>query len=258
MSLLTQKNLSDLGNIKALTIYRHAKHVEANCKKALAFCVGSDIPYRDYKGTFPSGTNWEDYLVWIKEKMYRAENKATVEDLVDKDDSLGLNEGEANESTKQSADIEDKMPSNKYFKGFLTFALWDYIPPDGGEKYKCSFVSTIVDKDEKVKMKDGRAFALKSDASEKAHAKLEVRGVDRLNQDENDKFKIMIDIMVKGREEISQQRLYKCCWSKIEFKLRYAESRIKEIKEELKGLKDDSDRDSDDDVVTKTKELKAR
>ena len=52
--------------------------------------------------------------------------------------------------------------------------------------------------------------------------------------------------------------MYKCRRSNIEFELRYAESRIKEIKEELKELKDNSDSgsDSDDDVETKTKELK--
>ena len=62
-SLLTRKNLSNYVDISADSLYRHAKDVEANCKKALAICTASDSPYRIFNGDFPSGTNRDDYLV---------------------------------------------------------------------------------------------------------------------------------------------------------------------------------------------------
>jgi hypothetical protein len=67
-SLLTRKNLSSLVDIKADTLYRHAKEVEANCKKALSLCMRNDSPYKNFNGTFPSGTNWMDYLFCIRKK----------------------------------------------------------------------------------------------------------------------------------------------------------------------------------------------
>ena len=57
-SLLTRKNLSNPVDIQPMTLYRHAKEVEMNCKKALAICVGEDSSYLNLNGTFPSGTNW--------------------------------------------------------------------------------------------------------------------------------------------------------------------------------------------------------
>ena len=38
-SLLTSKNLSNPQDISGETLYRHAKEVEANCKKALSLCL---------------------------------------------------------------------------------------------------------------------------------------------------------------------------------------------------------------------------
>ena len=41
-----------------------------NCKKALALCLASDSPYRNFSTTgFPSGTDWPDYICWLKQKM---------------------------------------------------------------------------------------------------------------------------------------------------------------------------------------------
>ena len=62
MSLLTRKNLSNPADVTELSLFRHAKEVEANSKKALALCLSEESPYKSFNGTFPSGTNWHDYL----------------------------------------------------------------------------------------------------------------------------------------------------------------------------------------------------
>ena len=85
-TLLTRRNLSNFVDIQPSTLFRHAKEVEANCKKALAICLAEDSPYRSYDGIFPSGTNREDYLLWLRKKMYLATTNTTMEDLVDDDD----------------------------------------------------------------------------------------------------------------------------------------------------------------------------
>ena len=53
---------------------------------------------------------------------------------------------------------------------------------------------------------------------------------------------------------MQKQRLFKCRVNKIEFELRFAASRINEIREELKELKEDAD--SDNNIDLETKQLK--
>ena len=84
VGLLTRKNKSNPANISANTLYLNAKKVEANCKKALTLCMGSSSPYKNFSGTFPSGTNWFDYLRWVIDKM--------DVDLVNKSLNSDLNE----------------------------------------------------------------------------------------------------------------------------------------------------------------------
>ena len=200
-SLLTRKNIGNLVDIKPLTLYRHAKDVEANCKKALSVCLHPDSPYSNFNGTFPSGTNWEDYLVWIKQKMYDFENKASVEDLLDEDsagnevderdeDEDGINNSmdviedscnygnTANDATeRKSTVIANEIPPGEYFKGFIAFALWGYIPHSGGEQYKSALIGTIVEKEAKAKKENGRAAVMQEENEEKCHMKeLEKRG----------------------------------------------------------------------------------
>ena len=192
-SLLTRKNLGNMVDIKALTLYQHAKDVEANFKKAMSFCSQTGSPYHNFNGTFPSGTNWEDYLIWIRQKMYDCGNKASVEDLLDgdtaqdegderdKEDEDGNNNltdgnsnaadgtedrSNANNATDastgtKSTDGTDELPPGEYFKGFLAFALWGYIPPKGGERYKSILIKTVVNKVPKAEKADGRAAVKK-------------------------------------------------------------------------------------------------
>ena len=56
VSMLTRKNLSNPIDISSETLFRHAKDVEANAKKAFALCTSALSPYKDFKGSFASGT----------------------------------------------------------------------------------------------------------------------------------------------------------------------------------------------------------
>ena len=136
-SLLTRKNLSNYVDIKGETLYRAAKEVEANCKKALAICLSENSPYRNFNGTFPSGTNWEDYLSWIRKEMRSLGEKAMVTDLIDEAALSSNNDGEEDSGFDKDGDSNlAGSAEDDYFKGFFAFALWGYIPPEGGESIK--------------------------------------------------------------------------------------------------------------------------
>ena len=262
-SLLTRKNLTNLADIKANTLFRNAKAVEANCKKALAICVGKDSPYRDFDGTFPSGTNWEDYLLWIRKKMFLLD-KVIKDNLVDVDDDAESNDGDSNETDSvgkydNANSDEDALPSDVYFKGFFSFALWGYIPPPGGGDFKSSLMSVVVDKKVNRDKKDGRASILKEKMEDSVHTQeLEARGTPKAIEAEDVRFQTITDIMVKGRQEMQKQKLFKLSVNRIEFELRYAGERIGEIKEEIKELKElleDGDNDENVDTELEITEL---
>ena len=261
-SLLTRKNLSNMADIKADTLFRNAKGVEANCKKALAICVSKDSPYRGFDGTFPSGTNRDDYLLWIRKKMYLLEKSVKVT-ILDDDDDAESNDVECDDAGSDGAasvcsnseEYDEEMPSDTYFKGFFAFALWGYIPPPGGETFKSSLMATVIDKDVKAKKEDGRAEVKKEKLkNELLTQSLEARGTPRVIEAEGIRFKTITDIMVKGRQELNKQKLFKLSINKIEFELRYAGERIGEIKEEIKELKEMMEDGSDDDDIDNTKD----
>ena len=58
--------------------------------------------------------------------------------MVDEDNlNSGDEEEEENAEDKDKEVDESKvMPDNDYFKGLFDFALFGYIPPAGGEKYR--------------------------------------------------------------------------------------------------------------------------
>ena len=82
-SLLTSKNLSNPQDISGETLYRHAKEVEANCKKALALCLQVDSPWKGFDGHYPSGKTWFDYIEWIRKEMYLVTNDTPTSDIID-------------------------------------------------------------------------------------------------------------------------------------------------------------------------------
>ena len=73
-SLLTSKNLTNPQDVSGETLYRHAKEVEANCKKDLALCLNPNSLWKDFDGYYPSGNIWLYYLEWLRVKMYSVKN----------------------------------------------------------------------------------------------------------------------------------------------------------------------------------------
>ncbi|KAI2503001.1 hypothetical protein MHU86_11428 [Fragilaria crotonensis] len=80
-AILSQKSLLLVGEkISGRTLYRNAKTVLwCNCKKMMAIVKGKGSIYRD--GKFPSGTNWEDYILWCLIDMGMECHRAEAEKI---------------------------------------------------------------------------------------------------------------------------------------------------------------------------------
>ena len=247
-SLLTRKNLSNFVDVTSKSLYRHAKEVKANCKKALAICTSESSPYRNFDGNFPSGTNRDDYLNWLRKEMYSSIDCVTIDDE-DKDDAVSCEvDNSGSEEKEDKTKTDGQTQKDDYFKGYFAFALWGYIPPTGGEQYKTTFIETVIKDDSTVKVKEegGR----KARRENKLVEKMNERGVDK----QNENICKLTEMMMKGRKEMQKQRLFKCRIEKIEFEMRYYGTRIKEIRDEMKELMEDADSDSEN--VKSMKELK--
>ena len=154
--------------------------------------------------------------------------------------------------------------ADDYFRGFFAFALWGYIPPEGGENFKSSLIGTIVDTGSKIKKENGRAVIRETKSIEKQHDKDcasravgrdVTRGLSRGVKENNDQLGELGNILIKGRKEMAKQKLFKCRIDKIEFQLKYYTSRIKEIQDEVNELRMYGD--SDDEAMSELrKELK--
>jgi hypothetical protein len=151
--LLSQKSLHVTDTkISGRTLHGMAKTVLKNCKKMMAIVKRKDSPYKD--GRFPSGSNWEDYILWCliemgkecdreeAEKIDSAPKEAVAEKVLTVNDkgTGGEEQGEGKPapvvagigtSNSFSAEEEDRHPNKKFFKcgsGFIAWALWGHIP----------------------------------------------------------------------------------------------------------------------------------
>ena len=67
MAVLSSKALSNRGQLSPNNIFKNAKLVEQNGRKALALVQRSE--FKD--GKMPSGKNYQDYLLFLRETMYK-------------------------------------------------------------------------------------------------------------------------------------------------------------------------------------------
>jgi hypothetical protein len=67
MAVMTSKGLNNRATLTARQIWDFGKQVEKNGKKALALVQSSE--YAD--GKIPSGKTYEDYLLFLREAMYK-------------------------------------------------------------------------------------------------------------------------------------------------------------------------------------------
>ena len=114
---VNKKESLDPIDISPKTLWRHAKDVEANTKKAFALCMSDSSPYKDFDGTFASGTTWDTCIEWVRVEMFKAlEKDKTFEVEVDDDNdpdempsiSLEDAEEEAEETGDEGSGNDDK------------------------------------------------------------------------------------------------------------------------------------------------------
>ena len=261
MALLTRKNLSNYTDVKDLTLFRHAKEVEANCKKALVICLGENRSYKN--GTFPSGKNWYDYIQWVQLQMNGEGDDDCINDVHDDnaDSDVDGEEADTETDTSNAVEFDDEQQlqenstkSDLYFRGFFSFALWGFIPPEGGDVFKSSLIGLVIDKETNIASDMSRSSVKEKDAEDKKYMRdLENRGC----SSSQDKVNNLSKIMIKGRKEMQKQKFFRCRISKVEFQMKFAASRVNEIREEISEMKEESDCEEKDTSIKRLKmELK--
>ena len=132
--ILTKKSLfGKEEKISGRTLVRFSKAVVCNCKKMMAIVKGKSSPYRD--GKFPSGTNWEDYILWCLVEMGKEcdrEDAAKIDSVANKaDEDLRLVLAEKEGGSEGGRPEGNGYPNATFFKcgvGFLAWELWGFIP----------------------------------------------------------------------------------------------------------------------------------
>lgn len=162
-AVLSSKGINNRSQITARSLWDMAKQVEKNGKKALAIVQLSN--FKD--GNLPSGKTFEDYLLFIRESMFR-EMKATPEYNAEDDE-----DDEKSAAGEVDADSAAEMPDSWFFPGYLAFVLWGPMVPPAGDPNNKAEAFFITDDPSKntSKKSGGRAAARKRDAAEESVAR---------------------------------------------------------------------------------------
>ena len=132
MAVLSSKALSNRGQLSPNNIFKNAKMVEQNGRKALALVQRSE--FKD--GKLPSGKNYKDYLLFLREAMYKELVCTTVVDGKGSDDEGSTASADGN-PTPAANNNNSEMKEDWFFPGYISFALWGPImPDDAGSQYK--------------------------------------------------------------------------------------------------------------------------
>ncbi|KAG7355769.1 hypothetical protein IV203_000455 [Nitzschia inconspicua] len=154
-AVLCSKGISNRAILTARRIWDLINQVEQNWKKALAIVQMSD--YKD--GNLPSGKTYEDYLLFVREAMYKEAKTKEQVDIDDDDDDDYDEEEEQSAAGEIDGDSAADMPENWIFPGYMAFALYGPIMPPGSDfKFKAEAFFATGDRKGKGK-KDGRAVA---------------------------------------------------------------------------------------------------
>ncbi|MFM8622632.1 MAG: hypothetical protein ACKOB3_04560, partial [Holophagaceae bacterium] len=127
MGILSSKGLTKRNQVTPRCLWDYGKAVETNGKKALALIAESEYA----GGKMPSGKKYEDYLRFLREgmfKMLKGGDSAETVDDVDDDPAEPEEDEEPDKSTEAPHMKEDYT-----FPGFIAFALWGPIIPDGAD-----------------------------------------------------------------------------------------------------------------------------
>ena len=162
-AILSQKSVNGTAEkISGRTLLRNAKTVMCNCKKMMAIVKAKGSPYRE--GAFPSGTNWEDYILWClvemgkecdREEAAKIEKVAAAAAAAAAAETAATPEAAATPTMNDRVEEEgvvvvsdplpgemDSYPDASFFKcgvGFLAWALWGHIPIHDSAGMKTEF-----------------------------------------------------------------------------------------------------------------------
>lgn len=138
LAVLSSKALKNRSQISAENIFKNAKTVEQNGKKALAIIARSE--YKD--GNMPSGKTFDDYLFFLREAMHKELHCPTSGSSEGGDESSSVGGGNASDS--ESPPGAPKVHGGKSsgtkeghydpFPGYIAFSLWGPIVSDESAK----------------------------------------------------------------------------------------------------------------------------
>ena len=132
---------------------------------------------------------------------------------------------------------DDEAPDDWYFKGYLAFALWGFIPAPGGEKYKSILMGSVDDFHSKRKHGSRKEIRQNNKDRSDADRKLDKRG--ETKDEENISDKNLTNLMVNGRMEMQSQKIYESKVSKLQYQVIYHKDLMQEVKEEMAFLDSD-------------------
>jgi len=120
--VVTSKSLTNFANIAGRNIWDNGKAVERNGKKALALLEHSEYKQHVDDGKTPSGTIYEDCLLFIRCAMCK-ELKGDKSDKEDEEEADDVEDTESNSAGE--GDDEDDMPDIYFFPVILPLRFGD-------------------------------------------------------------------------------------------------------------------------------------
>ena len=122
---LTEKEAK---NVRGRSLHAQTKEGLMNCKKALAIILCHDSPYKScaLTGILPSGMCFEDYLLFLRQKMFSELLKSirSSELVVEEETTEEVTTTTTTTTTDNGGDVSTTttMPENWMFPGFIIFA----------------------------------------------------------------------------------------------------------------------------------------
>jgi hypothetical protein len=115
-------------NVRGRSLHARTKEGLKNCKKALAIILRHDSPYKScaLTGILPSGMCFEDYLLFLRQKMFSELLKSirSSELVVEEETTEEVTTTTTTTTTDNGGDVSTTttMPENWMFPGFIIFA----------------------------------------------------------------------------------------------------------------------------------------
>ena len=125
LPLIVQRGLSKNDHVAERTLLFRAQEYMKNCKKALSITMSPESPYKDYTktGNLPSGMVHDDYLKFVRLKMY---------DILVNSTACGkVIAVETTINTEDDTHCDPRtMPDTWFFPGFFVLATLGQIVAD--------------------------------------------------------------------------------------------------------------------------------